>query len=40
LITPLDEKYTNHQLSIAQLKIIPYKEKKEWELIPKYHIGK
>jgi hypothetical protein len=40
LITPLDNKYTNNQLSIAQLKIIPYKEKKEWELIPKYHIGK
>jgi hypothetical protein len=40
LITPLDEKYKNHQLSIAQLKIIPHKEKKEWELVPKYHIGK
>jgi hypothetical protein len=40
LITPLDEKYKQHQLSIAQLKIIPHKEKKEWELIPKYHIGK
>lgn len=40
LIEPTTEKYKNHQLSIAQLKIIPYKEKKEWELIPKYHIGK
>jgi hypothetical protein len=40
LLVPLDNKYKNHQLSIAQLKIIPFKEKKEWELIPKYHIGK
>jgi len=40
LITPISDKYKHHQLSIAQLKIIPYKEKKDWELIPKYHIGK
>lgn len=40
LIVPLSDKYKNHQLSIAQLKIIPHKEKKEWELVPKYHIGK
>lgn len=40
LVKPLSDKYTNHQLSIAQLKIIPHKEKKEWELVPKYHIGK
>jgi len=25
--------------SIAQIKIIPYREKTEWELCPKYHIG-
>ena len=24
---------------IKQIKIIPFREKKEWELIPKYHIG-
>jgi hypothetical protein len=40
LVVPLNSKYKNDQLSIAQLKIIPFKEKKEWELIPKYHIGK
>jgi hypothetical protein len=40
LLVPLNSKYKNDQLSIAQLKIIPFKEKKEWELIPKYHIGK
>lgn len=33
-------KYSEPQLSLARLKIIPHKEKKEWELIPKYHIGK
>jgi len=26
--------------SIGQIKIIPHKEKSDWELIPKYHIGK
>jgi len=26
--------------SMAQIKIIPHKEKTEWELIPKYHIGR
>jgi len=33
------EEYKEPQLSLAQLKIIPHKEKKEWELVPKYHIG-
>lgn len=41
LIVPVDAtKYENPQLSLARLKIIPHKEKKEWTLIPKYHIGK
>lgn len=26
--------------SMAQIKIIPHKEKSEWELVPKYHIGR
>ena len=26
-------------ISMAQIKILPYKEKGDWELIPKYHIG-
>ena len=26
--------------SMGQIKIIPHKEKNEWDLIPKYHIGK
>jgi hypothetical protein len=33
-------KYAQPQLSLARLKIIPHKEKKEWTLVPKYHIGK
>lgn len=41
LIVPVDAtKYEHPQLSLARLKIIPHKEKKEWTLIPKYHIGK
>ena len=26
--------------SMAQIKIIPHKQKEEWELVPKYHIGR
>ena len=33
------DEYKEPMISLAQLKIIPHKEKKEWELIPKYHIG-
>ena len=33
------EEYKEPQLSLAQLKIIPHKEKGEWQLVPKYHIG-
>ena len=33
-------KYQQPQLSLARLKIIPHKEKKEWTLVPKYHIRK
>ena len=35
-----DEEYAEPQVSLAQLKILPHSEKKNWELIPKYHIGK
>lgn len=27
------------QLNIGQIKILPYREKDDWELIPKYSIG-
>jgi len=26
--------------SMAQIKIIPHREKGEWDLVPKYHIGR
>ena len=40
LITILeDEDYKEPQVSLAQIKILPHKEKDDWELIPKYHIG-
>lgn len=30
---------TNTQSVLSQIKIVSYKEKSEWELIPKYNIG-
>lgn len=27
-------------VSLAQMKIIPHKDKSNWELVPKYHIGR
>jgi hypothetical protein len=41
LVEAIDpEEYKEPQLSLARLKIIPHSEKKDWQLIPKYHIGK
>jgi hypothetical protein len=37
-INPKD--YEDPQLSLARLKILSHKDKNEWELVPKYHIGK
>jgi hypothetical protein len=34
------DEYKEPQISLARLKIIPHKEKEQWQLIPKYHIGK
>jgi hypothetical protein len=34
------DEYATPQLSLARLKIIPHSQKKEWTLVPKYHIGK
>lgn len=40
LVEAIDpEEYKEPMLSLAQLKIIPHKEKGEWQLVPKYHIG-
>jgi len=33
------EEYSDPMISLAQLKIIPHKEKGDWVLVPKYHIG-
>jgi len=41
LVVPVDEEeYKEPQISLAKLKIIPHKDKQNWQLIPKYHIGK
>jgi len=36
----MDSKKTENSAPIAQVKIISHKEKKDWQLIPKYSIGK
>jgi hypothetical protein len=41
LLNILDmDKASDPVISLKQLKIIPHKEKGQWELIPKYHVGK
>jgi hypothetical protein len=41
LLTVVDKEKMNSILTpLNQIKIIPFKEKTEWELCPKYHIGK
>ena len=37
LVTPIDE---NVITPISKIKIIPYSQKSEWELVAKYNIGK
>jgi len=34
------EKTKEPTVSLSQVKIIPHKEKEEWQLVPKYNIGK
>jgi len=34
------EEYTTPQLTLARIKIVSHKDKSNWQLIPKYHIGK
>ena len=34
------EKIKDPVANMGQIKIISHKDKKDWELIPKYHIGK
>jgi len=41
LLNVIDGDKVNSILTpISQIKIIPHKEKNQWELCPKYHIGK
>jgi hypothetical protein len=41
LLKLVDPKKTdNLQVSLSQIKIIGFREKDEWELVPKYNIGK
>jgi hypothetical protein len=41
LLDILEEEFDDlPKASLAQIKIIPHREKDNWELIPKYHIGK
>ncbi len=39
LVEILNEGMVEDASSISQIKILPHKEKAEWELIPKYSIG-
>ena len=39
LVDVVDETLIEEASSISQIKILPHKEKAEWELIPKYSIG-
>ena len=39
LVTVVSESLIEDLAPINQIKILPYREKSEWELIPKYSIG-
>ena len=40
LLEIVDKMKVQDKIHIRKMKIIPFKEKQEWELIPKYNIGK
>lgn len=41
LVEVVDAKKASDPIvSLAQMKIIPHKDKSNWELVPKYHIGR
>jgi hypothetical protein len=40
LVSVLDHSIENNRASMSQIKILPFKEKNQWELITKYNIGK
>jgi hypothetical protein len=40
LIKVVDKNKIGEKVPLNKIKILPYKEKGEWELCPKYHIGR
>jgi hypothetical protein len=40
LVKIVDKAKTENKVPISKIKILSYKEKGDWELCPKYHIGK
>lgn len=40
LLKIINEQMVEDQAPISQIKVIPYKEKEDWELVAKYNIGK
>lgn len=39
LVNVVNEEHLENVCTMSQIKIIPHKEKGDWELIPKYQIG-
>ena len=39
LVNIVNEEMVENASSISQIKILPHKEKAQWELVPKYSIG-
>jgi hypothetical protein len=40
LLKIVDNTKADPKVSLSQIKVVAYKEKNEWELVPKYNIGK
>ncbi len=40
LLSVVDESKMSPKATLKQIKIVPYREKSDWTLVPKYHIGK
>lgn len=40
LLKIIDSKKAEIKASLSQIKVVSYKEKSQWELVPKYNIGK
>ena len=40
LLSIVNKEKAEPKVSLSQIKVVAYKEKNEWELVPKYNIGK